>query len=140
MPGGYRELEGVTADLGIEAWGDDEAEAFAWAVKGLADLVSDTSLLEMSEERSITVGAGSAESLLINLLNEIIFLEETEGFLPGRVLTIDRRPDSLTATVAGDTFDPARHRRLTSVKAATYHGLHIDTRQRLVRLRVIFDC
>ena len=36
MIGGFRELENITADLGIEAWGFGLEDAFTSAVHGLA--------------------------------------------------------------------------------------------------------
>ena len=43
MSGGFRELENITADLGIEAWGLGLEDAFTSAVHGLASLLSDSS-------------------------------------------------------------------------------------------------
>jgi SHS2 domain-containing protein len=34
-------------------------------------------------------------------------------------------PESLSAAVTGESFDPARHPERTGVKAATYHQLRI---------------
>ena len=84
MSGGFRELENITADLGIEAWGLSIEDAFASTVHGLASLISDLSGGDQPLARKIRIEAGSLPSLLVQLLNEIIYLEDTEYFLPGK--------------------------------------------------------
>jgi SHS2 domain-containing protein len=139
MSGGYRELDGITADLGLEAWGPDTAESFRQAAQGLAAFLSDITLLDNAESRSVTITADTTESLLINLLNEIIYLEETEDFLTGSVNYLEIKAGTLSATLAGTVFDPEIHRRGAAIKAATYHGLTINVVDDSVRVTVIFD-
>jgi SHS2 domain-containing protein len=139
MSGGFRELENITADLGIEAWGLSIEDAFASTVHGLASLISDLSGGDQPLARKIRIEAGSLPSLLVQLLNEIIYLEDTEYFLPGKITHLKIRNNHLAATLTGAIFDPEIHTLNAHIKAATYHGLEIVEKGDEVRVKVIFD-
>ena len=139
MSGGFRELENITADLGIEAWGLGLEDAFVSTVHGLASLISDLSGGDQPLTRKIRIQAGSLPSLLVQLLNEIIYLEDTESFLPGKITHLKIRNNHLDATLTGAIFDPEIHTLNAHIKAATYHGLEIVEEGDEVRVKVIFD-
>ena len=139
MAGGYRELEGVTADVGIGAWGSTLSEAILFTSEGLFSLISDLNTLTGSDSRTISVQAPDLDSLLINYLNEIIFLEETESFLPKTVESLVLEDLALTAVIKGDIYDSTRHSPNIEVKAATYHGLVIEKGPDRWEVEVIFD-
>ena len=139
MPGGYRELPDITADLGIEAWGSGLEEAFSSTIRGLATLMSDVPASRHPLVRHIHIESASLESLLVQLLNEIVFLEETENFLPGEVAALSIRGSSVDVSIEGDTFNPEIHNIGAHIKAATYHGLKILEEGNTFRIRVIFD-
>jgi len=139
MSRGFRELENITADIGIQAWGAGLEDAFASAAHGLASLLSDLPESDQPLSRRIRIEAGSLPSLLVQFLNEIIYLEETEGFLPGTVKTLTIDNLCLEADITGASYDPDHHALLAQIKAATYHGLEIVEKGETVRIRVIFD-
>ncbi len=139
MSRGFRELENITADLGIEAWGADLEDAFASSAHGLASLLSDLPGSKQPLTRKIRIEAESLPSLLVQFLNEIIYLEETENFLPGRVTHLKILNNDLDATMTGAIFDPEIHTLNAHIKATTYHGLEIVEEEDEVRVRVIFD-
>jgi SHS2 domain-containing protein len=139
MSKGFRELENITADLGIQAWGKDLEAAFASAAHGLASLLSDLPESEQPLTRRIRIKTGSLSSLLIQFLNEIIYLKETKSFFPGKVTRLKIQHNNLDATLTGATFDPEIHTPNAQIKAATYHGLEIVEEGDEVRIKVIFD-
>ena len=139
MSRGFNELEGITADLGIEAWGETLEEAFVQAGLGLASIMADLPAGDDTKKRTILVQAPTPAGLLVNFLNEIIYREDTENFLPRKILDLKIVGSQVTATLAGAIFDPSRHTINTHVKAATYHGLTIDESPGEVRVKVIFD-
>ena len=139
MSGGFKELENITADLGIKAWGKDLEGAFTSAAHGLAFLMSDQLSNKQTITRRIRIKAGSLQSLLIQFLNEIIYLEETENFLPGAVADLTIGGCYLDATLSGDSFDPEIHSINAHIKAATYHRLEIEEKEDEVTIKVIFD-
>lgn len=139
MPGGFKELDNITADLGIQAWGPSLPDAFASAALGLASLLSDQPEGDQSLEKNIQIEADSLPALLVRFLNEIIYLEETQDFLPGAVKHLTITGNRLDATLTGAAYDPEIHTLNAQVKAATYHGLEIDQSGNLVKIKVIFD-
>jgi SHS2 domain-containing protein len=139
MSRGFRELENITADLGIEAWGFSLEDAFASAAHGLASLLSELPEDNQPLTRQIRIEAESLPSLLVQFLNEIIYLEETQDFLPGAVKHLTLTGNRLNATLTGAAYDPEIHTLNAQVKAATYHGLEIDQSGQQVKVRVIFD-
>jgi SHS2 domain-containing protein len=139
MSRGFRELENITADLGIEAWGHSLEDAFSSAAHGLASLLSELPGGEQPLEKDIHLEADSLSTLLVQFLNEIIYLEETQDFLPGAVKHLTLTGNRLDATLTGAAYDPGIHTLNAQVKAATYHGLEIKKEGDTVRIRVIFD-
>jgi len=139
MPGGFKELENITADLGLEAWGSDLEEAFTCTVQGLIWLLAGSPAGQQRLSRDIQIQAGSLPSLLVRLLNEIIYLEDAEDFIPDRVDSLSLRGNTLSATLTGDPFDSRIHTINVPIKAATYHGLEIEQTSERVTIKVIFD-
>lgn len=139
MPAGFRELDGITADVGIEAWGDSLQAAFASAAMGLFHLMADPSVNTRSETRQVEIQADTLPALLVRFLNEIIFLDETDDFIPAGVVSLDIRGDRLRASLEGQTMNAASQARTGHIKAATYHELEIRDSGDGFRIRVIFD-
>ncbi|MBI4236153.1 MAG: archease [Chloroflexi bacterium] len=133
------ELLEHTADIGILAVGRDAAEAFAQAAKGFAAVTLQApGAVEERETRRVEVTAPDEEALLVAWVNELVFLQDAEGFLAGRALVQEITPTRLKALLYGEPFDPERHRMATQVKAATYHQVKVE-HDGGCRLRVILD-
>lgn len=115
-----------TADVGIRATGDDLAEAFANAARGMFSIITDLDTIQRSESRRVTVTAPDMEALLVNWLNELLYLFEVEGLLLADFAIDSMTQRQLVATCAGERVDPQRHPIKTGVKAATYHGLEVS--------------
>jgi SHS2 domain-containing protein len=91
------------------------------------------------ESRAIRIEAEDRESLLVEWLNEIIYLIETENLIFGR-FEIDKATDTmLSAKVFGESPDDSRHGLKTQVKAVTYHDLKVGRDDSLWFAQVIFD-
>ena len=69
------ELVEHTADVGIRAWGPSLPDAFEQAVWGLVDVLG-AHADRADETRTISLGAGSDETVVVGLLNELIALRE----------------------------------------------------------------
>ncbi len=136
---GY-EFFGTTADKGILARGRDLPELFANAARGLvAMMVEDPTAIRPVERRSVEVTAGSPEGLLVAWLSELLYLYEVEAFLPASCRIARLTETALSAELAGEAFDPARHRAAGHVKAVTYHGLEITRDAAGWRAPIIVD-
>lgn len=118
-------------DLWIE--GASEADVFADALAALAELFAEGTHGER-ERRDISVTAPDRATLLADFLAELLFLAETEDFVPERVAALELEDASLTAAVQGRRGRP-RH----LVKAVTYHGLEFAKADDVWRAHVVLD-
>jgi len=127
-----------TADVGIRAYGADIIEAFANAARGLFSLITELDDIEEVEEREIELTADDQESLLVNWLNELIYLFDTENIVFKRFGITQLDDIRLKAKCYGERVDISRHKMKTGVKGATYHMLAID-RSDGYKVEVLFD-
>ena len=128
-----------TADIGLIARGRTLAEVFEHAADGLVDLTVDPEGLREDRRRQVTVSAEDREALLLAWLNELLYLLDTERFLPRRSQITDLDDTHLAADLAGGTIDPSRHAVRRMIKAATYHRLSLRRVDDLWEARVILD-
>ena len=142
---GYSLLD-HTADMGIVATGDHLPAAFANAAQGMFAWMVDLNAVEEREERAIEASGRDLEALLVDFLNELLFLFETRGLLFKRVQVrelvspeAEADPYRLTAVGFGERLDPQRHHLQGSIKSATYHMLQIQEGPTECRVQVILD-
>ncbi len=121
-----------TGDTAVEVRAADARELFCESARALAAIYVDAergAAVERALERRVSLEAEDAESLLIDFLNELIYLFDADGFLCTSVEVLElrlERSSRLEARLEGEVFDPARHRSLTEVKAATFHGVAVE--------------
>jgi SHS2 domain-containing protein len=122
--GRYRILE-HTADMGIEAAGETLDELLVQAALGMMEIISGAEALP-KEERTVEITAGESGELLVNWLNEILFLFDSRGFLPAKFIIEQATEKRIRARIIGEPFDPERHPVDREIKAATYHQLKLE--------------
>jgi SHS2 domain-containing protein len=115
-----------TADVGIRAYGADVKEAFANAARGLFSVITELDDIKEAEYRDIELSAPDQESLLVQWLNELIYLFDAEMLLFKRFDIVRLTSSRLKARAYGERVDKTRHKLKTGVKAATYHMLNIN--------------
>ena len=135
---GFRTIE-HTADVGIAAWGADLKQAFAASGRGLLSLIVDLRTVRERLEREIEITAADRESLLVEWLNELIYLFDTELLLLRRFEITRLTNRQLTARAYGEPVNTTRHHLKTGIKAATYHRLRVVETTDGGRVQVIFD-
>jgi SHS2 domain-containing protein len=136
--GGYRLLE-HTADMGIEANGETLEELFAQAAYGLLEILAGVPGAHPREEKGVTVQGGDTEELLVNWLNEVLYLFETGGLFPVDFEVEEVAGNRLRARVLGEPFDPHRHAVEREVKAVTHHRLLVEKADGVWHARVYVD-
>ena len=75
------EIVNHTADVGIIAYGADMSETFANAARALFSLITELDDVEEVLYRDIELTASDEESLLVERLNELIYLFDAEYIL-----------------------------------------------------------
>lgn len=131
----YEHLE-HTADALVRARGKDLSEMFASAAYALFDQITDVKKVKPKGEMKIVLEAESREQLLVDFLQELLFLNDTEDLVFSR-FDVNTDGKKLEAYVWGEKFDEKRHPKRSVVKGVTYHRLEFDDRNHTVT--VLFD-
>ena len=122
-----------TGELELALEAAEEAELFAAALAALAELLDESSTGSPARHE-IALRSPERATLLADWLGELIFLAETEDFVPEKVTTLELAPGGLRATVEGFRGRPPH-----LVKAVTYHGLEFGGEEGRVWARVVLD-
>jgi SHS2 domain-containing protein len=127
-----------SGDVGIEAFGVDEAEALENATCGLFSLMVYRGV-SAQLERVLTVDAVSDEDMVVDWLSEVIAAASLNAEVYCGVQIERTGPHSVRGVIHGEPIDASRHELRFDVKAATYHGLEFERTSDGCRVRVIFD-
>jgi SHS2 domain-containing protein len=121
-----------TAEVELHIEAESRAAVFADALAAFADLVSRDGEGEPAEH-DVALEARDDASLLAAWLEELVFLAETDDFVPERA-ELELSNGRLSARVLGRRAAPAH-----LVKAVTYHGLEFAQREGMWRAQVVLD-
>jgi SHS2 domain-containing protein len=122
-----------TAELELEIEAPSEEGVFEEALAALAELTGDASGPPVSRE--IEVEAEDHALMLVEWLSELVYLSETERFVPERIASLELADGKLRATVEGHRGQP-RH----LIKAVTLHRLELLRDAKVGwRARVVLD-
>ena len=127
------------ADVGLVVRGRDGAELFANAALALFELVCELDKVEQRERYTVAGEAGDVEALLVEWLNDLVYLFEGEGVVCRRFSFTSWTERAYRAVCFGEPVDPVRHSARDLVKAATYHGLSVRATGAGLEARVILD-
>lgn len=132
----YQVLE-HTADLKIKAFGKDKEELFENALLGMfgaAKYESETSSKVV--KRKVKLDSTDISSLLIDFLNEVLYLSETNWEIYESVEFEKFSKKEIEAVLIGRKLNKVG----VQIKAATYHSLNLREREDgLLEAIVLFD-
>lgn len=138
-----------TADVGADIEAPSRDALFTEALRAFTDTLTPLDRLDRLErteeplvEKEIRCEADSLEDLMIEWLEELLFLFEVDSLLFfGADARVEERPPgySLRATARGVTYDPDRHPLKVLIKGITYHELTVEESPDGWRARVILD-
>ena len=128
-----------TADIGIVVYGADLKQVFANAALGLFNLMADLDGLKENVKHEVGLSSEDTEVLLVEWLNELIYIFEVEHILFKRFEINELSNNSLKATCFGEKINPKQHRIKREIKAATYHMLHLNKDDGNYKVQIIFD-
>jgi SHS2 domain-containing protein len=107
-----------TAELELEIEAPSKEAVFGEALAAFAELADDGDGSPAVSEFKLE--ADDLPLLLVDWLQELIYLGETKGFVPERIASLELEDGGLSATVEGHAGEP-RH----LVKAVTLHRLEL---------------
>ncbi len=129
----FEEIE-HTADWAFRAYGGDLKELFenaAHALFALEGAVGNHATIA----RQVNVDGIDYESLLVNWLSELLFLQETRGETYSQFAIDHLTPTGLSATIYGRPTGPLNK----FIKAVTYHDLKIEQTPSGWQVTVVVD-
>lgn len=127
-----------TAEIGLRVWASSEARLFGCVGEAMFGLLLgvESDPAAPAAERVLEIEAGDPDSLLVDWLNELLYLHETTGNVYLSCNVLEWQPGRLAARVAGrrPLTMPELH-----IKAATYHQLRIAPEKGGWLAEVYFD-
>jgi SHS2 domain-containing protein len=133
---GYEILE-HTADVGVRATGATIEACFENATRGLTEIMG-IGVAGRGEEVALAVNAADREALLVEWLDEVIYLHETRD-----AAIVDVRVDRVTEGRATGSVQLVARRpgpsEGTPVKAVTFHQLRVEATPDGCLAEVFFD-
>lgn len=130
-----------TGDAKFQAFGESLEEAFSNAALALVSLMWDWKKVQKKRKISVKIEGKDLPQLLVNFLEEVLFLFESRNFLLNAVegMQIKQRDEGnrLTTDLRGDDYS-SKYPTFGEVKAVTYHDLKIEKRHHYF-IQVVVD-
>ncbi len=124
-----------TADLSLHVWGDDLVDLFATAARGMFSLVAEAGGEGLGPARRVALTALDVETLLVDWLNELLYLHEVE-----RVVIVEVAFERLTETqLEAEVRGTPVGERLAQIKAVTFHNLVVTSGPDGYEAELVFD-
>src|SRR5205823_6425463 len=95
---------------------------------GVLALLAAPGTVEARDVREVRAQGPSPEALLVNWINECLYVHEIEGYVVARIEMAVFDGLRIHAMLHGEDVDPARHAGGTAVKTATLRGTEIGLR------------
>jgi len=129
---------GHTADIAVVVRGHDLPSLLTNAAAALYHLVIGELVSADTEERNLSVDSVDEDGLLIDWLNELLYLLDVERIV-FRSFIFDQLDDTHIAARAGGGKLPPNTRFQREIKAATHHLTRIHREDEGLIAQVVFD-
>ncbi len=131
---------GPPADLLVEGRGRTLGEAVANVALGMLNSITPLEGIREKESYSAEASGTDLQSLIVNILDELLFLNDSEGLTAKRlIIDVDEKNLTAKAEARGERFSAATHEVGIAVKAVTYHMMKIEKIAEGYGVQVVFD-
>jgi len=120
----YQRLE-HKSDTGFLVRAPSLARLYVDAALALTDHLARLNTISDETRNQISLTAADKESLLVNWLNEVLYLFEQRKFLSKRIVLDQFDGKKISATLWGSDYNPIKHGHASEIKAVTYHQLEL---------------
>jgi SHS2 domain-containing protein len=128
-----------TGDVGVVVFGRSLKELFKHAAESFFHILTELENIQEIKSRKVSLQAYGLEELIVDWLNEFIYLFDTQSLLFRRFEIEKLNNCSLEATVWGEKYEEGRHPIKTLIKAVTFHQLQIEEENGNWKAQLIFD-
>lgn len=122
------EILSHTADTGFRVTADTFEDLLAAAAGALAGIVMDCRNVQPLESLEIAAQGDDLEALVVNFLNEVLYVLDGRRFAVSRAAVTASGPHGVSAALIGEPRDDIRHPPSLVVKAVTYHQIVVEQR------------
>ncbi len=136
------ELVDHTADLEIKVYGKDLEELLKNCSAAMMDVICDLNTIELKNQYSVSSSGNSEEELLVNLLQELLYLHEVKKLLFCKFefkINDNIKNREVEGNVWGEEIDFSRHDLLNDIKAVTYSDLKVEHENGKLSVKITFD-
>ncbi len=137
-PGLYRIIE-HTADTGFEVRGSTKEQVFESAARAFFDIMWQIDAHQENEPAVIEVAGHDLEELLVNFLEEFLYLYDAKGLVCVGVQVETVLKNKVRVKAWLQKFNAAGDQELLGVKAVTYHQLFIGKKNDTWTARIFLD-
>ena len=128
-----------TADIAVDVFGRDLAELFVHAAQALYAVTFENVAIAAGQKRTLTLDSIDADALVVDWLNELIYLLEVEHAVFTECDVLELADGHATIECCGGRLDMSLSRRQREVKAATYHMTRLRRVPTGYTCRIVFD-
>lgn len=128
-----------TADIGLVVYGENLKVLFENAGEAFFHLITDLRKVRRRVKRRINIGGESLDRLMVDWLNELLYLHDVENFLFKGFKVESVGEGGLKAVVKGEPYQEGIHVIKTEVKAVTYHRIEVRQKNGRWRAQIILD-
>lgn len=136
------ELIDHTADLSIKVYGKDLEELLKNSSAAMMDVICDLNTIELKNQYSVSSSGNSEEELLVNLLQELLYLYEVKKLLFCKFefkINDNIKNREVEGNVWGEEIDFSRHDLLNDIKGVTYSDLKVEHKNGKLSAKITFD-
>lgn len=133
----YKFIKDLTSDVMFEAYGKSLKELFENAALALSSVMCNLKKVEAKKAKNIEIKANTVEELVVDWLQEIIALVDTEEMFFSKFEIKKISEKSLKAKVYGEEIKPGLGE--TVVKAVTNYGFKFGESKGNYKVRVSLD-
>ncbi len=128
-----------TADIGLRVQSRTLKGLFTVSAQGMSSILFDTQKIRPLKKVKLTVRSDSAESLLVDWLQEILYHITVKHLALAKFRVESLSGTTLKGCAYGEPLSPSGPRLLKEIKAVTYHNLKVKKSRGLYRVALILD-
>lgn len=128
-----------TADISVKIYAASLKDIFIQSSVAMMDLICNIDKVKPMKSFNIKVSGISNEQLLVNWLQEILYLHEVRNFLFCKFIINSIKDGVITGSAIGEKLDSSRHELMNHIKAVTYSNMDIKKEHGRYITRIVFD-
>lgn len=129
-----------TADIKFQAFGKNFEEALINTSKATFAAVCRDTPIKPVKKRDISLSSRTKENLVYDLINEFLFIMDTESLILSKIETLKVEKEEVYKLSGSAFFDSTKNYDISGdIKSATYSEMVIEEKKDEVMIQVVLD-